>query len=121
MPEFSFVSARFGSETKTPHRHEPALLLETRNFWLIATMPVSFTLTAGPTLPVVMSVIVVAIPPAPPAPLLDELVPELLLLLVLVDALLVVFVLPLALSPPAPPEFELPSLRQPAMDDHTVS
>jgi len=49
------------------------------------------------------------------------LVPELLLLLVLVDALLVVFVLPLALSPPAPPEFELPSLRQPAMDDHTVS
>src|SRR3954470_22702957 len=106
MPEFAFVSARLGSEAKKPQRHEPALLLETRNFWLIATMPVTFTLTPGPTLPVVMSVMVASMFMPPPAPELDELVFELLAFEPVLDEL--AFKLELALEvtfmlePPAP-------------------
>src|SRR5262245_54763119 len=123
VPLFSLVSARFGSETNTPHRHEGPLLLPTRNFRLIATTPVSVTLNIGPTLPVVMSVIVVVSPP-PPAPELAVLPLVLLALELLANEPLLEFWLPGELEPPAPPVLavdDVPSLRQPARDDHTMS
>ena len=50
---YGLAVGRF-SETKTPQRHEPPVLFETRNLRLIATTPVSFTSIPGPTLMVLL-------------------------------------------------------------------
>ena len=95
------VSVRPGAETKIPHRHEPVLLLlETRNFFVIATTPLTWTGTFGPTLPVAMSWIVTSCA-APPVPLL------LLLLLLLV-------------VPPAVPLLLLAEPPLPLLDEELV-